>query len=63
MAILDMSGVPDLSSVLLTTPCAWCFDPSAETIALVIGDDGPEIELDLCARHVSELLQGSRPMS
>lgn len=46
-----------------TTPCAWCFDPSAETIEVVIGEDGPEHELDLCARHLSELLNDSRPAS
>jgi hypothetical protein len=58
----NMSHQQDIDALhTLTTQCAWCFDPSAETVAVQVGDEGTEIELDLCSRHVNELLEGSRP--
>jgi hypothetical protein len=36
----------------------WCFDHSIETITAVAG--GSSHELDLCARHLHEVLSGAR---
>lgn len=43
---------------LSTTPCAWCFDPSIETVTVSLATAREEV--DLCARHLAELLEGSR---
>ncbi len=38
--------------------CAWCLLPAVETATLDVG--GEEYELDLCSRHMEELISGSR---
>jgi hypothetical protein len=38
--------------------CAWCLLPAVEAATLVVG--GEEFELDLCGRHMEELISGSR---
>jgi hypothetical protein len=40
--------------------CAWCFDPATET-ALVTAQ-GDQSEVDLCDRHLQEVLTGARPI-
>jgi hypothetical protein len=50
---------PVMPDPALTAECAWCFDPSQETVTALVR--GKELELDLCLRHLDELLAGSRP--
>ena len=39
---------------MMTTVCAWCFGPASETVAVDVSGD--RYELDLCPRHLEELL-------
>jgi hypothetical protein len=41
--------------------CAWCFDPAIETA--VVRVRGDQREIDLCDRHLREVLTGARPIS
>jgi hypothetical protein len=43
---------------LLTTPCAWCFDAATESVTATVADE--RFEIDLCDKHVAELLESSR---
>jgi hypothetical protein len=58
-----MNREPDSSlempSLHLVTRCSRCPAPSVETVTAVFRDQ--ELEIDLCDRHRTELLSGSRP--
>jgi hypothetical protein len=62
-ATLGMNKKPDsyleMPSLHLVTQCARCPAPSVETVTAVFRDQ--ELEIDLCHRHRTELLSGSRP--
>jgi hypothetical protein len=40
--------------------CAWCFDPATETALVTV--HGDQREIDLCDRHLREILTGARPI-
>jgi hypothetical protein len=40
--------------------CAWCFDPAIETAVVTVRGD--QREIDLCDRHLQEVLTGARPI-
>jgi hypothetical protein len=40
--------------------CAWCFDPATETALVTVRGD--QREVDLCDRHLQEVLTGARPI-
>jgi hypothetical protein len=40
--------------------CAWCFDPAVETALVTVRGD--QREVDLCDRHLQEVLTGARPI-
>jgi hypothetical protein len=41
--------------------CVWCFDPATQTAVVAVGVS--ELEVDLCDRHLQELLEGARTLA